>query len=31
MRQVYYDRDVVQSLQKSLRRDINAKPWKQRE
>ncbi len=31
MRQAYFDRDVVQSRQKTLRRDINAKPWKHRE
>lgn len=31
MRQAYFDRDVVQSRQKTLRRDIHAKPWKQRE
>ncbi|MBC8037874.1 MAG: TauD/TfdA family dioxygenase [Rhizobiales bacterium] len=31
MRQAYFDRDVVQSRQKTLRRDINAKPWKHRD
>ena len=31
MRQAYFDRDVVQSRQKTLRRDINAQPWKRRD
>ncbi len=31
MRQAYFDRDVVQSRQRTLRRDFNAKPWKHRD
>jgi len=31
MRQAYIDRDVVSSRQKTLRKDITAKPWKHRE
>lgn len=30
MRQAYIDRDVVSSRQKTLRRDLNSKPWRAR-